>query len=194
MDTIVWGIVILISGIFIAAYGNVLFRFALAFLGFALGYSLVMWLGGGLDDILRIVVGIVVGGILAAVFYFLVKFTLYIAGGIVGLVTMLALLGLFKLSGLDLGVFGWVLAAAAAGLGGFFGQRLGSIVVILASSLGGAYLVVLGLGALFTVGVDSNEPLELLGTAFPLVLFLTIVAISFLAQYQAFTVRQRFLR
>jgi hypothetical protein len=194
MDTIVWGIVILISGIFIAAYGNVLFRFALAFLGFALGYSLVMWLGGGLDDILRIVVGIVVGGILAAVFYFLVKFTLYIAGGIVGLVIMLALLGLFKLSGLDLGVFGWVLAAAAAGLGGFFGQRLGSIVVILASSLGGAYLVVLGLGALFTVGVDSNEPLELLGTAFPLVLFLTIVAISFLAQYQAFTVRQRFLR
>lgn len=194
MDNMVWGIVILISGIFIASYGSVLFRFALAFLGFAIGFSLVMWLGGGLSDVLRVVVGIVAGGILAAVFYILVKFTLYIAGGLVGLVLMLALLGLFKLAGLDLGVVGWILAAAAAGLGGFFGHRLGSIVTILAASLGGAYLVVLGLAALFGAGIDPDQPLEMLGAGFPLVLFLTIAAISFLAQYQAFTVRRRFLR
>ena len=123
MDTLLWGIIVLVSGIFIAAYGNLLFRFALAFLGFAIGYSLVAWLGGGLDTALRILIGIVAGGILAAVLYLLVKFTLNIAGAVLGLVLMLALLGLFRLGGLDLGVFGTLLVVAAAGLGGVFGSR-----------------------------------------------------------------------
>ena len=194
MESMLWGIIVLVCGVFIASYGNVLFRFALAFLGFAVGYSLVMWLGGGLDDAIRIVFGIVVGGILAAVFYMLVKFTLYIAGGIVGLVLMLALLGLFQLSGLDLGAFGWILAAAAAIGGSFVGNRLGAMVVVLASSLAGAYLAVLGLGALYQVGVETDKPFELLGASFPLVLFLSVFAISFLAQYQAQSLRRRFLR
>jgi hypothetical protein len=36
--------------------------------------------------------------------------------------------------------------------------------------------------------------LTLLGTSFPLVLFLTVALISGLAQYQAFSLRRRFLR
>ena len=115
MDTLLWGIIVLISGVFISAYGSLLFRFALAFLGFAIGYSLVAWLGGGLDTALRILIGIVAGGILAAVLYLLVKFTLNIAGAVLGLVLMLALLGLFRLGGLDLGVFGTLLVVAARG-------------------------------------------------------------------------------
>jgi hypothetical protein len=194
MDTLLWGIIVLVSGIFIAAYGNLLFRFALAFLGFAIGYSLVAWLGGGLDTALRILIGIVAGGILAAVFYLLVKFTLNIAGAVLGLVLMLVLLGLFGLGGLNLGVFGTVLALAAAALGGVFGSRLGGIVVVLATSLAGAYLVVLGLGALFGLGVETDNPLALLGASFPLVLFLTLALISGLAQHQAYSVRRRFLR
>jgi hypothetical protein len=194
MDTLLWGIIVLISGVFISAYGSLLFRFALAFLGFAIGYSLVAWLGGGLDTALRILIGIVAGGILAATLYFLVKFTLNIAGAVLGLVLMMALLGLFRLSGLDLGILGVVLAVAAAGLGGFFGNRLGSIVIVLATSLAGAYLVVLGLGAMFGLGVATDDPLALLGSSFPLVLFLTIALISGLAQHQAFSVRQRLLR
>ena len=75
MESMLWGIIVLVCGIFIASYGNVLFRFALAFLGFAVGYSLVMWLGGGLDDAIRIIFGIVVGGILAAVFYICLLYT-----------------------------------------------------------------------------------------------------------------------
>lgn len=193
MDTI-WGVIVLLCGIFIAAYGNVLFRFVLAFIGFALGFSLVMWLGGSIDTALRVVLGLVVGGILAWVLYALVRFALYIAGGLLGLVLMLAILGLFKLGGMDLGFFAWILAIAAAGLGGFFGQRLGNMVVIFATSLAGAYFVVLGLGLLFQVGVETDEPIALVGTAFPLVLFLTIAGISGLAQHQAFSVRQRFLR
>ena len=194
MHTLLWGIIVLVSGIFVAAYGSLLFRFALAFLGFAIGYSLVAWLGGGLDPALRILVGIVAGGILAATLDWLVTFTLNIAGALLGLVLMLALLGLFRLAGLDLNILGLVLAVAAAGLGGFFGNRLGSVVVVLATSLAGAYLVVLGMGAIFGLGVATDDALTLLGTSFPLVLFLTVALISGLAQYQAFSVRRRFLR
>ena len=194
MHTLLWGIIVLVSGIFVAAYGSLLFRFALAFLGFAIGYSLVAWLGGGLDTALRILVGIVAGGILASSLYILVKFTLNIAGALLGLVLMLALVGFFRLAGLNLDILGVVLTIAAAGLGGFFGNRLGSIVVVLATSLAGAYLVVLGLGAIYGLGVRTDDPTALLGTSFPLVLFLTVALISGLAQYQAFSVRRRFLR
>ena len=194
MHTLLWGIIVLVSGVFVAAYGSQLFRFALAFLGFAIGYSLVAWLGGGLDTALRILVGIVAGGILASSLYILVKFTLNIAGALLGLVLMLALLGFFRLAGLNLDILGVVLTIAAAGLGGFFGNRLGSIVVVLATSLAGAYLVVLGLGAIYGLGVRTDDPTALLGTSFPLVLFLTVALISGLAQYQAFSVRRRFLR
>ena len=194
MDTLLWGIIVLVSGIFVAAYGSLLFRFALAFLGFAIGYSLVAWLGGGLDTALRILVGIVAGGILAATLYFLVKFTLNIAGAVLGLVLLLVVLGLFRLAGLDLRVLNVVLVIAAAGLGGFFGNRLGNIIIVLATSLAGAYLVVLGLGALFGLGVETGNPLALLGASFPLVLFLTVALISGLAQHQAFSLRRRFLR
>ena len=194
MHTLLWGIIVLVSGVFVAAYGSQLFCFALAFLGFAIGYSLVAWLGGGLDTALRILVGIVAGGILASTLFLLVKFTLNIAGALLGLVIALAVLGLFRLAGLDLSVLGAVLAIAGAGLGGFFGNRLGSIVVVLATSLAGAYLVVLGLGAIYGLGVETDNPLTLLGTSFPLVLFLTVALISGLAQYQAFSLRRRFLR
>lgn len=195
MNNIIWGLIVLVSGVFIATYGSLLFRFALAFLGFALGMSMVMWLGDGLSEGLRIFVALAAGGILAMVFYFLVNFTLYIAGGLMGLVLMLAVLALFRLGGMDLGILNWVLVLAAAGAGGFFGPRLGQTVVVLASSLAGSYLVVLGLNALFAnVGSDTGEPLALLSTSFPLVLFLTLVLMSFLGQYQAFTVRRRFLR
>ncbi len=193
MDAWVWGIVVLACGIFIAAYGNVLFRFVLMFAGFAIGFSLVMWLGGFLGDALQIVAAIVVGGILAAVLYSLVKFALHIAGGLLGLVLMLVILGLFKLAGIDLGLFGWILALVAAGVGGFFGNRLGNIVIVVATALAGAYFVVLGLAALFRTA-DTENPIALLGTAFPLVLYISIALISGLAQYQAFSVRQRFLR
>ena len=193
-NNLIWGIIVLISGLFIAAYGNVLIRFALAFLGFALGYSLVMWLGGGLDNNLVIIVAIVAGGILAAVFYLLVNFTLYLAGGILGLVLMMALLGLFQLSGLDLGIIGWILVAAAALAGGFFGPRLGTNLVVLATSLAGAYLIVLGLSAMFVTGGDAGEPQGLLSTSFPLVLFASFAVLAFMGQYQVARLRRRFLR
>jgi membrane associated rhomboid family serine protease len=89
--------------------------------------------------------------------------------------------------------------AAAAVVGGIFGPRLGNLVLVLATSFGGAYLVVIALSALFqdTVGPevgDPAQPLALLGTSFPLVLFATITAISFLGQQQTSDLRRRLLR
>ncbi len=199
MDNIIFGLVVLISGIFVATYGTLMFRFALAFIGFALGFTLVMWLGSGLDDVLRVIVGIVAGGILAAVFFLLVKFALYIAGALLGLVLMLGLVGLFALADFNLGIIGSILVLAAAVVGGIFGPRLGNLVMVLATSLGGAYLVVIALSALFKDAVgpevgDPSQPLALLGTSFPLILFATFAAISFLGQQQAADLRRRLLR
>jgi hypothetical protein len=170
-----------------------MFRFVLAFIGFALGYSLVMWFGDSVPSALQIVIAIVVGGIVAALFYSIFRFALYMAGGLLGFVIMLGVIGLFKAGNLDLGFFGWILVLAAAGFGAFFGRRLGDIVIVLATALTGAYFVVLGLGALFGLNVETGNPLYMLGSAFPLVLFVTIALISGLAQYQAFSFRRRVL-
>lgn len=192
--TLIWGVLALVSGIFICAYGNVLFRFVLAVLGFMIGFSLVMWITGPSPSWLIVVVAIVVGGILAAVAYLTFKFALYFAGGILGITIVFAILGLVGLTGSDLGVFGWIIAAAGAVLGGWLGRRLGDLVIVFATALAGAYLVVLGLSQLFGLGIEGGNALKMLGASFPLVLFVTIALISGLAQYEAMRVRRRFLR
>ena len=192
--TLIWGILALASGIFICAYGNVLFRFVLAVLGFVIGFSLVMWIAGPSPAPLVIIVAIVVGGILAAVGYAMFKLALYFAGGILGIVIVMAVLGLVGVAGSDLGIFGWIIAAAGAVLGAFLGRRLGDLAIVLATALAGAYLVVLGLSQLFGLGIEGGNALKMLGASFPLVLFVTIALISGLAQYEAMRVRRRFLR
>ncbi len=153
----IWGLLALASGIFICAYGNMMFRFVLAVMGFMLGFSAVMWLAGGLVGGLTAVVALVVGAIVAAVFYGLFRLSLYIAGGILGLVIVLAVFGLVGVVGANLGFFGWILVLAGALLGGFFGRRLGDVVIVFASALAGAYLVVLGIAKLFGAGIDAGQ-------------------------------------
>jgi hypothetical protein len=192
--SLIWGVLALLSGIFICAYGNVLFRFVLAVLGFMIGFSLVMWIAGPSPSPLVIIVAMVVGGILAAIGYAMFKLALYFAGGILGIVIVMAVLGLVGVAGSDLGVFGWIIAAAAAVLGAFFGRRLGDLAIILATALAGAYLVVLGIANLFAPGIEGGQPLKMLGSAFPLVLFASIALISGLAQWEAMRWRRRFRR
>lgn len=193
-NNLIIGLVILVCGVFIASYGDKLFRFSLAFLGFALGIILVIWLGAGLGTSVQILVAIVAGGVLALVFYFMVNLSLYIAGGVAGLVLMLAVLALFKLGGLDLGLVGSILALVATGAGLFFGRRLGNSLIALATSLAGSYLVVLGLSAMFDIGATIDHPDAALGASFPLVLFAAFFAVSFLGQFQAADLRRRLLR
>jgi len=191
--SLIWGILALASGIFICAYGNVLFRFVLAVLGFVIGFSVVMWIAGPSPSALMFAVGVVVGGILAAIGYAMFKLALYIAGGILGIVIVLTVLGLVGIGGNNLGVFGWILVVAGAGAGSFFGKRLGNLVFVFATALAGAYLVILGMANLFAVGIEGDNPVKMLGAGFPLVLFLTTALISGLAQHQALRARQRLL-
>lgn len=193
-ESLLWGILALASGIFVCAYGNVMFRFVLAVVGFMLGFSAVMWLGGGLQGGLLPVVAIVVGAILAAVFYGLFKLALYFAGGILGIVIVLVIVGLVGVGGSNLGIFSVILLIIGAVGGGFFGRRLGDMAIILATAMAGAYLIVLGLAKLFGAGIDGRDAVTMLGTAFPLVLFAAVALVSGLAQYEMLRVRRRFGR
>jgi MFS family permease len=193
----VWGAVLVASGIFIAVYGSVLFRFVLAVLGFAVGFGAAYALLSDQDTTARILVSLVVGAVAAGLLFALIRVGLYIAGGVLGLVLALILSGLF--GWLDDGV-GWIAAIlliAGGGLGGFFGQRLGDWIVILATAAAGSLLVTNGVLVWFqdeyasdltgdiTTNLDKSEVL---------VLFLIVFGIAFLSQLNSTKLRDRLYR
>ena len=85
----------------------------------------------------------------------------------------------------------------SAGVVGFFGNRLGDWIIILATTLAGAYSVIYGLTALFPQAVTgetaaySSAQIPLTGPAFAV--FLTVLAIGVLAQWQIRRVRGRYV-
>ena len=89
-----------------------------------------------------------------------------------------------------------VLVVAGAGVIGFFGNKLGDWVIILATTLAGAYAVVLGLTEIFPQAVTgvaaayNTAQIPFTGPAFAV--FLTVLAIGVLAQWQIRTVRGRY--
>jgi hypothetical protein len=190
---LVWGAVIVACGIFIAVYGNVLFRFVLAVIGFAAGFMGAMTLLEGQDDPLRILVSLVAGGIAAGILYSLVKFGLYIAGGVLGVVLGLVVASL--VGQLDSGVngVGAVLMIAGGGAGGFFGHRLGTMIIVLASAAAGAFLTVYGLTIWFQgeLSASVDDPSMALARSIGVALFLCIAAISGLAQLNSSKLRYR---
>jgi hypothetical protein len=191
----IWGAVLVASGIFIAVYGNVLFRFVLAVLGFAAGFMGAMTLLDGRDDALQLLVSMVVGGIAAAVLFALVKFGLYIAGSILGGVIALVVSSL--IGQLDGGVntLAAILLVAGAGTGGFFGHRLGNLVIVLATATAGAFLTVYGLTIWFQDELSAavEDPSMALTRSIGITLFLCIAAISGLAQINSSNLRFRLL-
>jgi Domain of unknown function (DUF4203) len=193
----VWGAVLVASGIFIAVYGSVLFRFVLAVLGFAVGFGIAFILLEDQDTAAQILVAIVVGAVAAGLLYALIRVGLYIAGGLLGIVVALIIAGLF--GWLDNGV-GWtagILIIGGGGLGGFFGNRLGDWIVILATAAAGSLLVTNGVLVWFkdeyasdltgdiTTNLDKSEVL---------VLFLIVFAIAFLSQLNSTKLRDRLYR
>ncbi len=193
----IWGLAILAAGIFVCVYGNLLFRFVLAIIGFVIGFSLVMALAGSAAEWLRWTLAIVAGGIGAVALYSLFKVSLYLAGGILGAVIVIVVLALFgQVGGSNTGIFSWILVLAGAGLVGFLGQRLGNMVVVFATALAGSALVIYGFARMFAsnMGSSSTNPVLVLSGTFALVLFAVIALISGLAQYQMHTLRRRLLR
>ena len=194
---LIWGLVAVAAGIFVCVYGNMLFRFVLAVVGFVIGFWLVMAVLPMGNSALQVLLAVVVGGIGAAVLYGLFRLSLHIAGALLGAVLVMIVLALIGWlgGGSSLGVVGWVLVLAGAAVVGFLGNRLGNAIIPLATSLTGAALVVTGLTKMFTnMGVDSNDPITIMSSGFAFVLFIVLALISALAQFQIADLRRRLLR
>jgi hypothetical protein len=196
-DEFVWGAVLVASGIFIAVYGSVLFRFVLAVLGFAVGFGGAYALLSDQDTAQRILVALVAGAILAVLLFAMIRVGLYIAGGVLGLVIALIVSGLF--GWLDDGI-GWtaaILLIVGGGAGGFFGNRLGDWIVILATAGAGALLVVNGVIVWFRDEYESDLTGDItsnLDKTEVLVVFFIVFAIAFLSQLNSTKLRDRLYR
>jgi hypothetical protein len=195
MDGILLGLVTVAAGIFVCVYGNMLFRFVMAVLGFVIGFWLIMSIFPTTNDALRIILAIVVGGIGAAILYSLFRLALHIAGALLGAVVVMAVLALVGWVGNgDFGVVSWLLVIAGAAVVGFFGNRLGNAVISLAAALAGAATIVAGLSKLFSSVVStSDDPIRIMSNGFAFVLFVVIAIISALAQLQIADLRRRLL-
>jgi hypothetical protein len=137
--SILFGLVTIAAGIFVCVYGNVLFRFVIAVLGFLIGFWLIMAIFPATNNALRVVLAIVVGGIGAAILYSLFRLALHVAGALLGAVVVMTVLALIGWIGNgNFGVISWILVIAGAVVVGFFGNRLGNAIIPLATALAGA--------------------------------------------------------
>lgn len=191
------GIILAACGVFLLVYGGLLFRFALAVGLFVLGYSLASWLFVSQSDLIRILISLVAGGALAIVGYTLVRMVLHIAGGLLGAVLVLLVLSLLPFempSFLSI-----ILILAGAGAVGYFGNRLGDWVIILATSLAGAYAVILGLTRMFPTAVEASAEYVASGSAYvpftgpAFAVFVVVFLVGALAQERIRSMRGRFV-
>lgn len=188
------GIVLIASGIFLLVYGGLLFRFSLAVGFFVLGFSLASWLFSGQEDVIRILISLVVGGVLAGLGYALVRIVLHTAGALLGAVLMLLLLSLLPVKTPEF--LSVILIAAGLGVVGYFGDRLGDWAIILATSLAGAYAIVLGLTRMFPAAVEvgadyASAYVPFTGPAFAV--FVIVFLIGALAQDRIRSIRGRYV-
>jgi hypothetical protein len=194
---VLWGIAVIGAGVFISVYGNLLFRFALAAMGFGVGFLATMRLLDGQEQTTRVLLAFAIGGILAILLYSLVKFTVYIAGGVLGLVAGFVLLGVIDIfTSTPGGWFQTIVAVGGAAGGAFLGNRIANSAVLLATAAAGAFLMVNGLHVLFAsqFANDAAEPASNVATKFSLVIFVLLFAVGGLGQWNAQRFRQRILR
>ena len=188
------GVLLAACGIFLLVYGGMLFRFSLAVGFFVIGFSLASWLFAAQTDMIRLLVSFVAGGALAIVGYSLVRMVLHIAGGLLGAIVVLLVLSLLPFTMPSF--LSVIIIIAGAGVVGFFGNRLGDWVIILATTLTGAYAVVLGITRMFPAAVEvtaeyASAFVPFTGPAFAV--FLIVFAIGALAQFQIRAVRGRYV-
>jgi hypothetical protein len=178
------GFIIITAGVFVCVYGKQLFRLALTVLGFGLGAILGWWLASNQQDLMRFLISLAAGGVGAAILYTLFRIGIYIAGGILGLIVASFLTSLLGLTG--------IILVVGAVLGGFCGHWLGNKIIILATAAAGAFQVVYGLAVLFVGEIAPDAaPADLLATPLALVVFVIIMAISFLSQVENNRIRVR---
>ncbi|MDQ3695055.1 MAG: hypothetical protein M3464_15715 [Chloroflexota bacterium] len=182
---LLWGLVLIAAGVFLIVYGGAYFRYALAAIGFGVGFLGSIGFTIEQDLLVRFLIAIAAGIIGAALLYFLVDFSFIIGGAIFGLVVALLLIGLLEIVGLDVpAVLVTILALIGLAAGAFFGKDLGQVIVLLATAAAGAYLIVSGVHVMYEsrIGGDGMEPLDHLAQRFGLVLFLILFALGYLMQ------------
>lgn len=194
MDTtsLLWGLLAVICGGFFAIYGFSLFRISLFAIGLLIGFSLGMSFTQGQSEFIRIIVSLVAGGILGAALYFMFNLGLYVAGGVLGF--FIAMLGASLLTvNNDVIRLGAIIVGILVGT--FFGRFLGDLIIILATSVAGAYAIVYGLAIMFPDVLGALPAAGLIPISwFSLALIIAFVVISGLAQYQIFRLRRRLVR
>jgi hypothetical protein len=193
----IWGLVAIASGIGIGVYGTVLFKFALAAIGFSVGFVATLALLDGQGEWVRLLIAVVVGGLAGALLYSLFRFALYIAGAILGVVLAIVIGSIVEQFFAGLADVIWIIIALVGiGLGGVFGPRLGNFVIILATSVAGAYLIAEGFDVWFAsnIGSDPSDLASTLTHRMTMVIFLVIVIIFILSQRMSTDLRQRLIR
>ena len=163
LSVVAWGVLVIVAGVFVASYGTLLFRLALAAMGFGVGFLVAMRITEGQDASLRVLISFAVGGIAALLLYSLIQVGTYVAGGILGLILGIVIAGLLRALGIS--IPDWLvtlLAVAGAGGAGFLAPRFGGMVTLLSSAVAGAFLVTNGLNVLF----QDNFP-AIRATRFP---------------------------
>jgi hypothetical protein len=190
---IVWGAALIVGGIFVGIYGDMLFRFVLAVIGFLLGFSAVYLLLDGKSQGLQILMSIIVGGIAALVLYSLIKFGLYIAGAALGAVIGVVLAAIVGLSTSGSDWLGLLFILVGAGGIGFLGPRLGAMIIPLSTSAVAGLMVTYGYGVWFqsTFNLDTANPDTSDSRKSLIVLFAIVTAISFLGQWNISKLRRR---
>ena len=191
---VIWGAVVVAAGIFIAVYGTLLFKFALAAMGFGLGFVGTWWLLDSQPDTTRMLIAMAAGGVGAVVLFSLARFGLYIAGAILGLVIALVVGGIIEILGpTPDNIVMWILVLGGVAGGGLFGHRLGQLIVLLATSAAGAYLIIDGLQIWYAsrIGGALDDPSQTLAQKLTLTIFLVLFAMSALSQHNARRLRQR---
>lgn len=189
-----WGLLVICSGVFIGVYGSMLFRFALAAMGFGLGFLGALTLLSDQPATTRLLIALAAGGIVAIALYALVRFGIYVAGAIFGLVLSFvasSLLAIFSSQPSRWLVT--ILALIGAGAGGFLAPRFASLAIILATSAASAYLIVNGIQIWYAkdLEVTYDNPATALSNRLSLIVFLIVFAMAFLSQFAMRTLRSR---
>ena len=190
-SAIVWGVLAIMSGIFICAYGYSLFRTVLAGSGLLIGLWLGVRLTLGQDEFVRLLVSLLLGGGFAFALYALFRLGLYVAGGLGGIVVGFVLVGVIGIpDGIPTLIFVVIMAVFGAG----FARLVGELAVIFCTSLLGAYAVLFGLSLLFPGELASTQGSAYITmTPFNVALLVVIVLIAVFGQLDTRRNRQLIL-
>ncbi len=195
MSAFFWGLIAICAGVFISVYGLMLFKFALAAMGFTLGFIASWWLLDSQETVMRFLISLVAGAVIGILLFALVRFGVYIAGGILGLVIAILIGGVLEIAFSSPN--DWLMSVLALGGivgGGIIGPRMGRMIILVATSAAGALLIVEGLQKWFSPELAATgNPARALGSGIALTVFVVLVALSALGQNNARQLRHRVL-